>query len=274
MSRPSSIRLSAPHGLSSYGFSLLEVMVAIAILGLTLTVILSAQGGLAASNRSASNMGQAVALGRCKMTETEERLLKFGYQLTDDIRPDEACCDDTTTEVFVCDIKVERIELPNFQSGNSLGDGGTLISPSGSANLPGMINPAGSAGLDLNVEGGLAGMGSSLLTQFGGAGAGVDGLLGMVMGILYPSIKPMYEAAIRKISVTVRWKEGPNQRELPLVQYVTNPQMAGFAANALLPDGGMMDFSGEGGAPTTGTGTTGTGTGTTGTGLGTGTGTR
>ena len=35
------------------GFSLLEVMVAIAILGLVLTVILSAQGGLAASNRAA-----------------------------------------------------------------------------------------------------------------------------------------------------------------------------------------------------------------------------
>ena len=34
------------------GFSLLEVMVAIAILGLVLTVILSAQGGLASSNRS------------------------------------------------------------------------------------------------------------------------------------------------------------------------------------------------------------------------------
>ena len=47
------------------GFSLLEVMVAIAILGLVLTVILSAQGGLAASNRSASNMGQATSLGRC-----------------------------------------------------------------------------------------------------------------------------------------------------------------------------------------------------------------
>ena len=34
------------------GFSLLEVMVAVAILGLTLTVILSAQGGLAASNKA------------------------------------------------------------------------------------------------------------------------------------------------------------------------------------------------------------------------------
>src|ERR1043165_1017729 len=54
------------------GFSLLEVMVAIAILGMSLTVILSAQGGLSASNRSAANMGTATELGRCKMTEIEE----------------------------------------------------------------------------------------------------------------------------------------------------------------------------------------------------------
>ena len=55
------------------GFSLLEVMVAVAILGGSLVVILSAQTGLAASNRSAANMGQAVELGRCKMTEVEGR---------------------------------------------------------------------------------------------------------------------------------------------------------------------------------------------------------
>jgi general secretion pathway protein I len=58
------------------GFSLLEVMVAVAILGLTLSVILSAQGGLAASNRSAANMGTAANLGRCKMTEAEEKAVR------------------------------------------------------------------------------------------------------------------------------------------------------------------------------------------------------
>jgi general secretion pathway protein I len=78
----------------------------------------------------------------------------------------------------------------------------------------------------------------------------------MVMGILYPSIKPMFEASIRRLTVTVKWKEGPNDRELPLVQYITNPQRGGFAGSALLPDGGTMDFAPPGtpGAAT-GTGT-------------------
>src|SRR5262245_62616960 len=67
------------------GFSLLEVMVAIAILGLALTVILSAQGGLAASNNSAAKMSIATSLARCKMTELEQKLLRDGYPEIDAI---------------------------------------------------------------------------------------------------------------------------------------------------------------------------------------------
>ena len=257
------------------GFSLLEVMVAIAILGLVLTVILSAQGGLAASNRSAANMGQAVALGRCKMTEIEERLLKLGYPELDAIDPGVPCCEDEKNELFSCDTRVEKVEMPNFNSGNSLGDGGALVGPgsdpAGTANLPGLVNPAGSGGgLNLDIDAGLAGIGSSLQSQIGG-GQGTQGLLSMVMGILYPSIKPMYEASIRRVTVTVKWKEGTNERELPLVQYVTNPQRGGFAGSALLPDGGALDFAPPGASPT-GSGGAAKAPGSTGTGTGTSTG--
>ncbi len=242
--------------MSRRGFSLLEVMIAIAILGMSLTVILSQQGGLAASNRSAANMAQASLLGRCKMTELEEKQLKFGFPLIDEIDQGVSCCENADREGFTCDTRVEKIELPNFQSGNSLGDGGALVGPSSSSSSPlGALtaNPAGGPGLNLSGDGGLQDMGTQIAQQFGG-GAGVDGLLSMVMGILYPSIKPMYEASIRRATVTVKWKEGKNDREFALVQYVTNPQNAGFAGNALLPDGGAMDFSGgtNGGANTTG----------------------
>jgi general secretion pathway protein I len=257
------------------GFSLLEVMVAIAILGLTLTVVLSAQGGLAASNRSAANMGTAVSLGRCKMTELEEKLLKLGFQELDQIETAQPCCDDEENPTFKCDYKVEKIELPNMNTGNSLGDGGMLIGSPNASAMMGMVNPAGSAGLDLSGDGGLQALGGSLMSQFGmpGApgsgtsavgGAGAEGMLSMVMGLIYPSIKPMYEQSIRRVTVTVKWKEGPsvtvtvkwkegpNVRELPLTQFVTNPQ--NIAAAGILPDGGL-DFSGEGGAAPIGTGT-------------------
>ena len=52
-SRTSEALGTEPRSQTARAFSLLEVMVAVAILGLTLTVILSAQGGLAASNKVA-----------------------------------------------------------------------------------------------------------------------------------------------------------------------------------------------------------------------------
>ncbi len=227
-------------------------MVSIAILGLTLTVILSAQGGLAASNRSAANMGQAVQLGRCKMTETEEKLLKLGYQETDQIDTDQPCCEGATPEGFTCDIKVEKIELPNATPGSTMGDGGTFLGSTSPSSLPGMTNPGGGPGLNLGMDGGIPDM-NSLASQFGGGagGAGAEGLLSMVMGMLYPSIKPMYEQSIRRVTVVVKWKEGPNLKDLPITQFVTNPARGGFAGSALMADGGMMDF----GASPTGSGT-------------------
>ena len=109
------------------GFSLLEVMVAVGILGLTLTVILSAQGGLAASNKMAANMGIASTVARCQMTEVEERLTKLGYPLVDDIQTDIPCCNDNTEGSFRCDMRVEKVVLPNPPS-SSLGDGGSSFS--------------------------------------------------------------------------------------------------------------------------------------------------
>jgi general secretion pathway protein I len=237
-------------------------MVAIAILGLTLTVILSAQGGLAASNKSANNMGRAINLGRCKMTETEEKLLKVGYPEVDDLQTEIACCDDKDEPGFSCDSRVEKVVLPNPPD-NTLGDGGSPLSlgagagsagPSGG--LPGPIgsiaSQVGAGGL--NFDGGLQGLGGALGEQMG-AGGGA-GMLSMVMGMVYPSLKPMMESSIRRLTITVHWKEGPNAKELSLVQYVTNPQRGGFVAgvapsgsaapgSSATPPGGGNPFGGS-----------------------------
>src|SRR5215472_1128469 len=243
----------------SRGFTLLEVMVATAIFGLTLTVILSAQGGLAASNKTANMMGTGISLGRCKMTELEEKLLKFGYPITDEVLNDVVCCNDEETPGYRCDARTETVLLPNPPGTTGGGDGGmALTAPTGSAGpggLPPLPGPLGQAltgaaggGLDLdggslaslNLDGGLAALGTSLQQQMGmGTGSGAQGLLGMVMAIVYPSIKPMFEMSIRRLTVTVRWNEGPNARDFTLVQYVTNPQGGGFIAGAPAPSGSV-----------------------------------
>ena len=75
------------------GFTLLEVLVAIAILGLGMTAILSAQTGLFASSSYAERISLASGMVRCRLSELELKLNKEGYPLTD--QKDEGnCCND------------------------------------------------------------------------------------------------------------------------------------------------------------------------------------
>lgn len=252
------MRRSSLLRFATRGFSLLEVMVSVAILGLAVTVILSAQGGLAATNKSAANQGTAISLGRCRMTEIEEKQLKLGYPEIDEIDSSTTCCDNGEVSGFSCEWRVERIIMPNPPTTSTVDGGGLDLSPEGGIpQLPGIgggaNNPVGGASLDLDA--GLAGIGQSLMTGMGGAGGGAGsaaGLLSMVFGIVYPSLKPMLEASIRRVSVTIKWREGSREREFVLMQYITNPQR--FAAGSSLdggaiPDGGVAPPSGGPGGP-------------------------
>lgn len=228
-------------------FSLLEVMVAVALLGGVLTVVLSAQGGISARNKLAASSGTAITLARCKMTELEEKLMKKGFPEIDDIDTEAHCCEDGDVSGFTCDSRVEKIELPpaNDMGGADGGFGMPAASGGSMVQLPGALGSAasdmmnnaggpggGGAGLNLDIDAGAASIGAAMSQQIGGSG-GSEGMLRMVMGIVYPSLKPMLEASIRRVTVTVRWSEGPNAKEFTLVQYLTNPQ------RPLLGDGGM-----------------------------------
>src|SRR6185369_4778203 len=49
---------------------------------------------------------------------------------------------------------------------------------------------------------------STLATQLTGSMGGVDGIATMAMTMVYPTLKPMLEASIRKAMVSVHWHEG------------------------------------------------------------------
>jgi len=229
---------------------------AVALFGAVVTIILSAEAGLVAGNKTAANMSQAIELGRCRMSELEEKQLKLGFPEIEEKDSSPVCCDDKEAPGFSCEWQVERVLLPEqTQLGGDAGlgsllaggldlDGGVggLLSggPSPLAGPSALSNPLGSAQLDL--DSGLQNMGQALQQSFGGAGA--TGLLSMVFSLVYPSLKPLLEAAIRRITVSVQWKEGTAARNFTLVQYVTNPSRAGLLA--AMPDGGVL---GEGGLP-------------------------
>jgi len=67
----------------------------------------------------------------------------------------------------------------------------------------------------------------------------------MVMSMVYPTLKPMLEASIRKITVTVEWHGGGKGKNLEVVQYVTNPMQGGIDPNAAAGlDGAFSALSG------------------------------
>lgn len=246
----------------SIGFSLLEVLFAVALFGAVVTFILSAQAGLVAGNKTAANMSQAMEIGRCRMSELEEKELRLGFPEIEEKDSSSTCCDDKDVPGFTCEWQIERVKLPEVTTlggdaglgslfGGGLGldlDGGamgatglgggvptSLASPAGSV----LLNPMGGAQIDL--DGGLQGMGAAFQQSLAG-GAGAQGLLSMVFSIVYPSLKPVLEAAIRRITVVIRWKEGAFDRDFTLTQYVTNPSRSGLAAAmadaGVLADGG------------------------------------
>jgi general secretion pathway protein I len=231
------------------GFSLLEVMVAVTILGLVLTVILSAQGGLSSSNRAAARSALAIQLARCKMVEAEEKILKNGMPEIDQIDTELPCCEDFNgADGYRCDVKVEKVELPPPPSSGGAGDagldfGGITNATAGTTGSTGGLGAlaGGAGGAGLNLDGGLTQMGQMMNQQAGGGGA--DGLVKMAMGMVYPQLKVMMEASIRRITITTHWRDGSVPREFVLQQYVTNPQRGGFVAGVpgmVGPDGGPL----------------------------------
>ena len=228
---------------SSRAFTLLEVMVAVGILGLSLTVILSAQAGLYAGGGYAQHTSIATGLLRCRMTEIEERLVKLGYPESDE-KDDGSCCDADLRPDMRCEWKVERIELPSIDPaamgsaspGSTAGPGGSPLSAlmGGAQGAPGgplaaLGQMAGStSSLSLSgADGGVSSLASALSS---GTGGGMSAIAQLAMGFVYPTLKPMLEASIRKITVKVAWKEGVQSRELSAVQYVTKPMRSAPAS--------------------------------------------
>ena len=210
-----------PGSLARRGFTLLEVMVAIAILGLSLTIILSSQVGLFSSAERTYHLTHATNLARCKMTEIEEEVIREGFQLTDVI--DEGpCCEDEIDRDFSCSWKIETVELPEMTDVMTL-DGESEEDASSSGVLGKLVELKSAAS---SGESPLAGGDLSDFSEYLGEDGeqGMQSLATSLMSMVYPNLKPMLEASIRRVTLTVSWKEGKQDRDLTIVQFATRPQ--------------------------------------------------
>ncbi|MEZ4389961.1 MAG: prepilin-type N-terminal cleavage/methylation domain-containing protein [Polyangiales bacterium] len=239
------------------GFTLIEVMIAIAILSMALATVFGSNIGAARSTMHARNITRATMMARCRVVEAEAYLVRNQLPIAEtdlDDPPstgDDPCC----TDGFTCDAKVELIELPSPASvetaggdqllgraaqgaaGSSFTRAGAPAAPPGDGGAA-RSDPMGSLAGAMSMMGG---GGASSGPSAGGsslAGAGAPGpreMAGMLLTAVYPSVKPLLEGAIRRLTVTVRWREGSVDHSFDVVEYVTNPGQtlpSGDALNA------------------------------------------
>ena len=192
------------------GFTLLEVMIAVAILGLSLTAIFSSEVGAANVAARARRQNIAATLARCKMGEIEQTIAIEGLPAIDK-KDTDSCCEHAPVEGFECEWIVDRIILPELGAQDDEGeDEGESPGESSRRLLTEASEEVGSEGLtSQEVVSGQAGNLAMLALQLG-----------------FPILKPFLEEQVRRATVTVRWKEGPKERGFDVMQYLVSDQPA------------------------------------------------
>jgi prepilin-type N-terminal cleavage/methylation domain-containing protein len=263
------------------GFTLLEVMIALALLGFALVVLMRSTASNIQSSQAAHMMGIATDLARGKMYEIEELLIKDGFSDTDQSQLDPKPFDTEGWPDVTYAYKVEVVEMPSYdvlqQMANgqavAMGSAAALGSAMGS-DKPSLLGSGFSTLQEL-------GMGSNdplskfqnsalggMLTMMGGLGAGAasggNGVLGAQAGALIQSQYTMFQqilkVSVRKVTLTVNYKVLGNDREIKLVCFFTDPQ----AMDQILNGAGATDIGDTSGGSGSGTGSgTGSGSGRT-----------
>ncbi len=193
--------------MSTRGFTLLEVMIAVAILGLSLTAIFSSEVGAANIAQRARRQNVAATLARCKMGEIEEVIAIEGIPALEK-KDEDNCCEHAPVEGFECEWIVERIILPEF--GTQEGDEDESAQDASKRQLTEAYD-------EVNRQGGTP-------QEVIAGQAGNLAMLALQLG--FPILKPFLEEQVRRATVTVRWKEGDAERGFDVIQYLVSEQPA------------------------------------------------
>lgn len=238
------------------GFTLLEVMIGLALLGFGLVVLIKSTTGNIRAAKRAHMMGVAADLTRSKMYDIEEKLLKEGFTDTDQSEDDQAFDEEGWPEIKYS-YKVEQVELPGFDALQELGKTAAAGSAAVGSGAGSDGEPSGSF-----QDSALGGVVSMLGGGFGGGSEDIDAAGGasFVQGA-YSIIQEGLKASVRKVTLTVKYNVLSEENEMKTVAFFTDA--AGLDKGLLggLPQdqGGTPGGSGSGGGgSSTGGGTGGT----------------
>ena len=208
------------------GFTLIEVMIALAILALGLGMLLRSTASNIFAAQRAQMMTAASNLARAKMYDLEETLLVDGFQEMD--KTEEGTFSEEGWPQIAWKAEIVKIELPDMT---------TLQGMTGEAGAEGEAATAQPGGM---LGGMLGGVGGTDPASAAGAG---------IMGTYYTMISEVLTEAIRKVTLTVTYTVANEPQTMVVTCYFTDPS----AVNRKIPfAGGAEGEEGEEGGAGTG----------------------
>jgi prepilin-type N-terminal cleavage/methylation domain-containing protein len=202
---------------SQGGFTLVETMIALAILAIGLGMMLRSTASNIFAAQRAQMMTSAVNLARGKMYDIEETLITDGFPEMD--QSEEGTFSDEGWAQISWKSEIVKIELPDMS---------TLQGMSGQEGAEGAEGAAPAAPAAGGLLGGmLGGVGGTDPNSVAGAG---------IMGTYYTLISDVLKDAIRKVTLTVSYDVGGDHESMVVTCYFTDP---GAIARKIPGVGGM-----------------------------------
>lgn len=194
------------------GFTLLEIMVALAILGLSLVTLSEITTNNVRNTHHAKMVTTATFLARAKMADLEDLVQYEGFVDTDQLDEGDFAEDDRPE--FRWKTFIEKIQLP--------------------ADLTQKVQDANQDQMESNSQNPM-----SLMAGF----------MGGFMTTLLEPIRVGIEESVRRVTVQVFWDEpGRPERSIEVVTFMTDPAKLDLAVQAIgQPLGGTQQQQGQGG---------------------------
>jgi prepilin-type N-terminal cleavage/methylation domain-containing protein len=235
------------------GFTLLEVMIGLALLGFGLVVLIKSTTGNIKAAKRAQMMGVAADLSRAKMYDIEEKLLKEGFTETDQSEDGKTFDEEGWPEIKYS-YKVELVELPSFDQLQEIAKG------KGSAAGSGARGKGAGSGSDADAEAedgsfensALGGIIQMMGGGFGGGGGSQDidsKMGGSFIQTYYQIVQETLKASIRKVTLTLKFEALGEESELTTIAFFTDP--AGLSKGMF---GGLDALTGGAGDGSAGSG--------------------
>jgi len=223
------------------GFTLLEVMISLAILAVSLVAISGLNGGAVAMEAYSRRATEATLLLRAKMNDLEDQLHKDGFSDFDDDKrgtfeeegaPDFAW----RAEILKPDVQIDPAQL-------------LAMLGVGQAKTPG---GSSSSGGNNPLTQGLAAAATAMgATGMSGPTAATGGpLAGLLQGQAQGFIETL-KKSVREVRVTVTWKDGKEERSISASQeMVILPESVGKAGQVQVqPPQPLQPVPGQPGVP-------------------------